>query len=179
MSVRRYNLEEWIESIYGFKVQPFEVQPVSEQPQTTARQNGELVRLVNGKPYFLPVILDGIHLQHCVMSVSSRKHIVSTQMVARKGAVKELISFDDLKISLNGFFIGENGHFPDTQIDQLVQIYEKNEAITLRSALSDYFLLADDKVIMRDLTFPEMRGVTNVRNWKCELESDVIFELII
>jgi hypothetical protein len=170
-------MNEVIERTYGFKAQPFNVPAQARQDLTTRRTNAEIVREINGKPYYLPVELNDMLIQHCVMSITAQKRIVETPMVNRRGSVKELISVDDYKIQLDGFLIREDGTFPDTEIDELVRLFELNESIPLRSALSDYFLIEEDRVVIKSLDFPSMRGTTNVKNFRMSLVSDSIFEL--
>jgi hypothetical protein len=177
MSLRKLNINDLIEKQYGFRASPFELPEPSRQEELTRRTASEIFREVNGVPYYLPVTLDGVFIQHCVMSINAQKRIVETPMVNRRGSVKELISVDDYRIQLDGFLHRADGTFPDTEIEQLVLIFERNESIQLRSALSDYFLIEEDKVVIKSLEFPSMKGIVNVKNFRMSLVSDSIFDL--
>lgn len=177
INFRNFDAAARIEEIYGFNIRQFTVEQPAIQNGTTQRTNAEIVRELSGTPFYLPVTLDGLLLEHCVMSLTAQKIIVETPMVNRRGSVKELISADDYRIMLDGFFYRADGTYPDTEIDALVAIFDKNVSVALRSALSDYFLLAEDKVVIKKLDFPQQKGKVNVKYWKMELVSDSIFEL--
>ena len=178
MNPRKYDVQRWLEQIYGFKVQPFEISKNTASQEITSRSCAPLVlNPGTDSAYYLPVYLNDKLIEHCILSVTSKKTIVETPLVNRTGTVKELISIEDYSIQLDGFFIGTKGQFPDREIDELVQLYKKNEAIQLKCALTDYFILESDKVVIKSLEFPQQKAVINVRHFRMSLVSDSIFEL--
>lgn len=134
---------------------------------------------VLGREFFLPVTIDGLKLPYCVIRISCKKTIVETALVNRRGTVKELINAEDYNIKLRGFLIGDNDQLPDEGITQLKDLFEKNESVVFRNALSDIFLTGDDKVVIKAIDFPEVKGVKNVRPFELDIVSDSEFTLIV
>jgi len=177
MNPAKFDINQQIEEIYGFKAKPFNVPSQPFQEQYTERTKAQIFQDIGGTPYYLPVIIGGMQIRHCVVAVTAQKIIVETPMVARRGSVKELISTDDYRISIDGFLHRPDGSYPDTEIDELVQLFEKNEALVMKSALTDYFILDEDKVIIKKLDFPSQKGKLNVKYFKMDVVSDSIFDL--
>lgn len=132
-----------------------------------------------GRECFLPVTIDGLKLPYSTIRINSKKTIIETPLINRKGAIIEQINIENYKIRLRGFFIGQNNQLPDEDITELKDIYEKNESVVLRNALSDIFLSADDKVVIKSLEIPEVRAVQNVRPFELDIISDSEFTLIV
>lgn len=132
-----------------------------------------------GREFFLPVTLGGLKLPYCVVRITCKKTIVETALVNRKGTVKELINTEDYNIKLRGFVIGENNELPDQAITDLKDLFEKDESVVLRNALTDIFLTGDDKVVIKSIDFPEVKGVKNVRPFEMDIVSDSEFTLIV
>jgi len=133
---------------------------------------------------FLPVTLGGVFLPYVYMTISAVKNIVITPLTDRRGSVKELISVDDYRIAIRGFFIDAEGKFPEQQVSDLKTLFERNEAIDLECALSDLFFLstengAKDKVIITDFRLLEKQGVEHVREFELNLITDQQLELTI
>jgi hypothetical protein len=135
-----------------------------------------------GRMVFMPVTLGGLFLPYSWISISGSKKIVETPMTERRGEVNEIISAEDYKISLKGFVIGQNGNFPEADIEDLKTLFEKQQSVELDCILSDIFLLStehggQDKVIIKTFDMPEMPGVEHVRAFAMELKTDQIFTL--
>ena len=122
-------------------------------------------------------------LPYPVISVTSRKTIVETPLTERRGTIKELINIQDYEIVIKGFIIGNANEFPETEVTRLRNIYEQNVALSIQCPLTDIFLLrpdrsGSDQVIMRELTFPSITGVKNVRPYQVRMVSDEPFNLV-
>lgn len=134
-----------------------------------------------GRYYFLPVVL--VHqgteyeIPNAVISFTGKKNIVETPMVGRKGTVKELISIDDYEIKVQG--VARDGDFPETELSRLNELYNINEAVTLKCALTDIFLDEDDKVVVKSVDISDMKGTESFVFVKMDLVTDRNFELII
>ncbi len=157
-----------------------------------------------GREYYMPVTLsygedinftepDGsvssngfqneMQLPHPVISVSSRKLIIETPLTERRGTVKELINTEDYDITIKGFIIGNDHEFPEKEVAKLRAIYEKNIPMSIKCPLTDIFLLrpdrsGSDQVVMREIKFPSVTGVKNVRPYELRMVSDEPFNLI-
>ena len=98
-------------------------------------------------------------------------------MVGRKGSVKELISLDDYEISILGVALSDD--FPEAPLTELNELYNINESVILKCALTDIFLEEDDRVVIRSMDISDMKGTETVQIFKMELVTDRSFELII
>ncbi len=156
----------------------------------TTPKGGELYTTYKGKYYFLPIYLGGELLPHGVVKIQSKKHIVETPLVGQRGTVKEFISLEDYAISIRGFLIGDKLTWPEAEVEKLRKLYARNEAIEMRSAVTDLFLLPQkdpdepqtdkktqpDRVIIKALDFDEFKS-THVVAYSMELVSDSVFEI--
>lgn len=134
-----------------------------------------------GRWYFMPIVLehDGTEYEmpNAVISIRGKKTVVETAMVGRKGTVKELISVDDYEIRIAGVCL--DADFPDQQINALNELYNINEAVTLKCALTDIFMDEEDKVVIKSIDFAEMKGCETAQVYTMELVTDRSFELIL
>ncbi len=122
-------------------------------------------------------------LPYPIISVTSRKTIVETPLTERRGTVKELINIQDYEITVRGFMIGSSEEFPENDVTTIRTIYEQNAALSIQSPITDIFLLrpdrsGSDQVVIRELKFPALKGVKNVRPYELHMVSDEPFNLI-
>ena len=122
-------------------------------------------------------------LPYPVITVASRKTIVETPLTERRGTIKELINIQDYEIVIKGFIIGNANEFPETDVTRLRNIYEQNVALSIQCPLTDIFLLrpdrsGSDQVVIKELTFPAIAGVKNVRPYQVRMVSDEPFNLV-
>ena len=129
----------------------------------------------------MPVVLEHkgkeYEIPNAVISFTGKKNIVETQMIGRKGSVKELINIDDYEISVQG--IAQADDFPESALMSLNELYNVNESVALRCALTDVFLEEDDKVVIKSLDISDMKGTDSFVIIKMSLITDRNFELII
>ncbi len=114
-----------------------------------------------------------------IKAVSAKKNIVETPLVGRKGAVRELISSEDFKVSLRAVVRTDDGTYPADQIVELKELYNVNEAVELKSVLTDLLFDENDKVVITDMSFPETPGVEDEQEVQIECVTDKPFELTI
>lgn len=138
---------------------------------------------LTGQYYFLPAFLDinddsDYTLPFPIIRIQNQKVIIETPMTERKGSVVEMVSQESWKINIKGFIISPNGQYPEAEIKRMVEVYELNKALRLRCALTDLCLQADDRVVIKSLNFPEVKGVEHVKPYEMELVSVSIFDLI-
>jgi hypothetical protein len=84
---------------------------------------------------------------------------------------------------IKGFIIGNANEFPETDVTRLRNIYEQNVALSIQCPLTDIFLLrpdrsGSDQVVIKELTFPAITGVKNVRPYQVRMISDEPFNLV-
>lgn len=130
-----------------------------------------------GRYYFMPVKLGDVELQYPIIRIQGRKNIVETQLTERKGSVIELINQDNYRIYIRGFIIDHQNNYPEDAIKDIVNLFELNTHVALRSVLTDLFLTENDSVVITDINFPEVSGVQNVKPYEINLISNNIFEL--
>lgn len=116
-------------------------------------------------------------LPHAVVRINSTKTIVKTPMVERGGAVRELYSVDDYKITIKGFLIDPNKMWPEAQLMQLKALFEYNNSVVLDNALTNLFV-ATKRVAIESFDLPEVEGGRkHVRPFTLQCESDQILTL--
>lgn len=158
---------------------------------------------MQGREYFMPVtitytnssddigllpgdstgILYDWDLPYPIISISARKTIVETILTERRGTVKELINMQDYEINVKGFITAKNNEFPENDVTTLRTIYEQNTALSIKCPLTDIFLMrpgrgGSDKIVIRELHFPAVKGIKNVRPYELRMTSDEPFSLI-
>jgi len=137
-----------------------------------------------GRWYFMPVVfehetLGKVEIPHAIVSVTGRKNIVETQLVGRKGSVKELINLEDYKISIAGFIRSADGTWPEEDIARMRDLYNVNESVEMMCALTDVILDEDDRVVIESVDFPSTPGIEDGQVVRLECSTDKPFELIL
>lgn len=119
-------------------------------------------------------------LQNAVMSFMNSKNIVSTALVNAQGEVNEIISEGAWEIDVKGVFVGDDGNYPEDAVESLRKMYGLNLALNIENVRSAICLTGtNEKVIIKDLKFPELRGFENTQPYQMRLKSDVQFKLYI
>lgn len=140
-----------------------------------------LRKLKNGIWYFMPVVFSHKgktwNFDEAVVSISGKKTIVETPMVGRKGSVKELINIEDYDIKFIGVLENSNGDYPEQEVQDLVRLWEINEAIKMSCALTDYFLKEDDSVVIKTIEPISVEAQEDIQAFNMSLVSDSPFEL--
>lgn len=197
--VSQFNLGDMLLNVIGYKGLPYPGGFIPDAPgeykadgyeypgeqasEKTSSDFGSTLRKkdAQGRWYFMPIALEHkgteYEIPNAVISIRGKKSIVETAMVGRKGTVKELISVDDYEIRIAGVCLDVD--FPDQQINALNELYNINESVTLKCALTDIFLDEEDKVVIKSIDFAEMKGCETAQVFTMELVTDRSFELIL
>lgn len=170
---------------------PYQISGASAEQLVTS--NGSLIKeKVNGVDIWFPVRFynagDNIpiaYLPYSVVRITGKKNIVKTPVMYRKGTVKEQYNIEDYSISIKGFLIGENGQFPEADIDSLKDLFELKRSVQIDNAITNIFLndpglsrYEQQRVVIESLDFPEVEGGRiNVKPFTMQLESDFVFTL--
>lgn len=198
----RFDIPHLLESIAGYKGLPFpaallgrtntktgsasgQSYQVDAAPgRQTYADNGALLRRYDlmGGYYFMPVsfVAEGkeYEIDCALVSIQLKKTVVETPLVGRRGTVKELINLEDLKISVTGCLISEEkGIWPEGRINDLWNLFQLNDAVSIKCALTDCFFNDEDKVVITDLSFPSPNQVEDVVPVSIQCVSDQVFEL--
>ena len=203
MLKRSYNIPDLLSSIVGFRGRPFpgaifpnriggrysggSFEAETEAPvrqERTMRGSTLYKQDYRGRWYFMPVVFEHpevgeVEIPHAVISITGKKNIVETQLVGRKGSVKELINLEDYQITIAGFIQSTDGTYPENEIVQIRGLYDVNESVELICALTDLILDEDDKVVITDIDFPSTPGIEDGQVIRIECVTDKPFELII
>lgn len=138
----------------------------------------------NGNEIFMPIWLirsDGsrLLLQNTIMSLASKKTIVETPLVNRKGTVKEEISVDDWDMNVKGIIVSSDGGYPDQHVYDLNQLKELGEALGIENARTSLLLDGGEKVVIKTLDLPPINGKMNIQAFEMNLVSDLEFSLFV
>lgn len=205
----KYNIPGLLLSVLGYKGLPYPggflpKRPggdytggeVSERYSEEMKASGVRQELLNGTQlykqdafgrwYFMPVsmrhpdIEEGlIELPNAVINLEQNKKIVETDLVNRKGTVKELISIEDYSITIAAFIQSDDGSYPAGQIARIRELFQINESVELVSVLTDLLFDKDDKVVITNVSWPATPGIEDGQAVTFQCKSDMPFELII
>ena len=197
--VSQFNLGDMLLNVIGYKGLPYPGGFIPDAPgkykadgyeypgeqasEKTSSDFGSTLRKkdAQGRWYFMPIALEHkgteYEIPNAVISIRGKKSIVETAMVGSKGTVKELISVDDYELRISGVCLDVD--FPYQQINALNELYNINESVTLKCALTDIFLDEEDKVVIKSIDFAEMKGCETAQVFTMELVTDRSFELIL
>jgi hypothetical protein len=124
----------------------------------------------DSEKYLLPLSL---------MSLSCKKHIVTTPLVNRNGTVKEEISREDWEINVRGVIVGLDNNYPDNQVQIMKNWFDMSMALNIQNAKTAICLSEGEKVIITSLSLPECKGFENTQPYELKLVSDVQFSLYV
>ncbi len=200
---REYSIPDLLSDIVGYRGLPFpgalfpsrpggdykegdyEVQGEAPVRQERTKRGSTLhAKDWRGRWYFMPVVFEHkavgqVEIPHALISVTGQKNIVETQLVGRKGSVKELINLEDYKITIAGFVQSRDGTWPEDEIARMRDLYNVNESVDLLCALTDEILDEDDRVVITGIEFPSTPGIEDGQVIRIECTTDKPFELIL
>ncbi|MCL2245853.1 MAG: DUF6046 domain-containing protein [Lentimicrobiaceae bacterium] len=158
-----------------------------QTPQCTS-QLGVSIRWdgEKGAEIFMPIWLSDADreamqylLPNTTMSLMNRKNIVTTTLANRDCTVKEEISRGDWEINIRGILVGEGNHYPEEEKALLVQWYKEKKTFNIQNARTAICLDDNEKIVITELNFPEIKGFENTQPYELKLLSDVEFSLYI
>lgn len=182
-----FDLTEIFARTFGYK--PLQIEVKDEELMNKRNdENGQYgpyyAAAADGREVFMPVTLGGIFLPYTWMSVNNSKTIIETELTeVDYGTVFEEINIQAWKFSLKGLLIGKQGRFPEQDLEKVINLFRRKEALSIKSVLTDMHLLhkdnKTDQVLILDYNLAENPGVQNVRGFTLELKSTREFSLII
>ncbi len=168
----------------SYKASGYFVEPSSASNDTERLSSQGAVlykKEANGTEAFCPVDIyhpgtkKNYSLPYSTVSVTRSKNIVETALPGRKGTVKELIQIEDTQLQVQGVILGDD--LPETEISELNELFEINEAVQFKNAFAEIFMKADNNVIIKDLQCPDMKGVTGAQAYSFVAITDSVLEL--
>lgn len=136
-----------------------------------------------GNLMFMPVTLTrtgspGVLLENTVITLTCKKTIVETALVANRGTVKEEISINDWSISIKGIIVGKDT-YPESEVETLKELFEANESLKINNVLTSVFLNGQENVVIQSLELGDNKGVEIAQPFTMQLVSDTEFNLYI
>lgn len=179
------NLQELYNKAFGVNLPEYKLNAQEKTPPETNSMYGTPFygsNHITGGYYFMPAFFDlnddsDYTIPFPIIRVQSQKRIIETPLTERKGTVVELVNQESWKIYIKGFIISKDGRYPEQEIAKMIEVFERNTSLRLRCALTDLFLTADDRVCIKSLNFPEVKGIEDVKPYEMELVSVNIFDL--
>jgi hypothetical protein len=183
MAKIEFNIEQLYKMAFGYVGLPFPLGSFSRERLSTSLDS--IVKSiigkndVYGKPYFMPVRLNGTWLPNSpTMSITRQKRIVSTVVAGKSGTIKELISADDFKLQIRGFAINfESNDYPYDDVQKIKELEQINKSIEIFSDLTVMFEI--NNVVIESFNLPEIVGLQNVQPYEFSLVSDDDFDVIV
>ena len=137
---------------------------VEIKPFKYEKLNGETIEIKNG------IVID-----HVLLTVTQTKNIVTTPIQGRPGTVKEYVSDGDFQIEMSGTISSKSNNYPETDVNELVQILRAPVAINIISEFLNWFDI--HSVVVTDYSFPQTEGFRNQQEFNITLLSDTPVEL--
>ena len=169
----------------------------SQYPQIFLKSTPDLTRPaamagMNGIPTFVDLVLNGgtydtttkkgityptIKFEAVIMTIEKTARIIKTEIQGRDGAVKEYIVKDDSKITIQGVITGDNGVYPKTAVNALMQWWEApvTKSITCPFAQN----LGITNIVTEDISIPQVSGGYSYQQFTINCISDIDVNLII
>lgn len=168
-----FNLPEGLQALFGRDVEGFNLNKTSRGKTGTPFWSMDF----EGRWYYMPVRLGDVDLHNPVMRIVSKKTIIETHMTERVGSVKEIINRQDYAIFIKGVIKRSDDTYPEEEVRLLNELYKRDEAIEIDSALTCVLLEGQDEmVVVKHLDFPYTRGEGMVL-YEMELVTDIDFDL--
>lgn len=170
-----------IKSVYG-NVLGKEYSSVTKDYQLSNTGAPLWKRTKLGTIEYLPVILAGVEIPHALISITGKKNIVETAIYGQPLTIKELVNVDDYQIKITGLFINdESNDFPEDEINKFIKLWNINSSVEIVNVLTDLLLANIDgehpKVVIKNFSMPEMKGVQHAQIIQIDCVSDIPFEI--
>ena len=200
MAEVNFDVNSLFEKAFGFgRGKPYDSQQIKEGTALQAdgydvdsvvsdQEGTEFVNMRNtiratdklGRQLFLPMQIGTVLLPNePTVSITGRKMIIETGLVGseRRGSVKELIRQEDYTLTIRGIAINQESKrvYPEDTVKELHELYLLNESLKVESALTS--LLGIYRLVIKQITFPEMVGIQHAQAYELLCVSDEDFEL--
>lgn len=129
-----------------------------------------------GRYEFLPVTIDGVEIPNALIIISGEKSIVETDVVD-VGTVFEKVFTRPYNITVIATLMGENGEWPVDSLKAMVDLWKKDDLVTLKCALTDFFLQDKENMIITNIAVLDAENSESVEVIQFDGKSNVDFEL--
>lgn len=136
-----------------------------------------------GNTMFMPVTLIRADftetvLENTVITMTCKKNIVETSLVAFSGTVKEEVSINNWEISIKGIIVGKNA-YPEKEVENLRELFKANESLVIKNVLTAIFMSGEEIAVMKSLDIGDNKGSEIAQPFTMQLVSDTKFDLYI
>lgn len=174
--MNEFDIKQATAQAHGYVGLPFPGITPSRGLSTDANEIGRAAvgKNVLGKPLFMDCTIDGVRLPNePLITFTGKKIIVETVVVGseHRGTVKEFIATGDYNIKIEGICIDPNKKaYPQAQVDAIIALLEKNEALEFQNELADLFRI--DRLVIKDYGFGNMKGQPYSQSYYLSCVSD-------
>ena len=201
-----FDISELFETFFGYKAKPFEDFGSKKIPGAGSRRHSDTYDLPNneikgkeelisdggvkfygknslGNMVFMPVTLIRADftetvLENTVITMTCKKNIVETSLVAVAGTVKEEISINNWEITIKGVIVGKNA-YPEKEVENLKELFRAEESLVIKNVLTAIFMNGEEIAVMKSLDIGDNKGSEIAQPFTMQLVSDTKFELYI
>ncbi len=129
-----------------------------------------------GQYEFLPATIDGVEIPNALVIISGEKAIVETDIVD-VGTVFEKVFTKPYNITVIATLVGDNGTWPGGKIRDMVKLWKKDDLVTLKCALTDYFIQDRNNLVLTNISVLDAEGSESVEVIQFDGRSNIDFEL--
>jgi len=123
-------------------------------------------------------ISNGIIIDTVIFNVTQTKNIVKTPISGRNGTVKEYVSDGDFQIEISGAIVSPGQTYPETEVNELIEILKAPIAIPSDSLISEYLnWFGIHSIVVESYDFPQTEGTRNQQEFRISAISDIPIEL--
>ena len=123
-------------------------------------------------------ISNGIIIDTVIFTVTQTKNIIKTPIQGRNGTVKEYVSDGDYLIEISGAIVSPDRTYPQTEVNELIQILKAPIAIPADSLISEFLNWFDiHSIVVESYDFPQTEGTRNQQEFRISAVSDIPVEL--
>jgi len=122
-------------------------------------------------------INNGITINSVLITITQTKNIVTTPIQGRNGTEKEYISDGDFQIEIEGKIVSESNNYPETDVNELIEICKAPVPIPSGSLISEYLnWFGIHSLVIESYSFPQTEGTRNEQEFSISAISDIPIE---
>lgn len=161
-----------ITQVSGFEVKNTTYNDVNKNGTPIRKYTDKLL----GKYEFMPVTIDDVEMPNALIIITGEKEIIETNVID-VGTVFEKAFTKPYDITVIATLVGDNGTYPETLFEQLTNLWKKDDIVTIKCAMTDYFLQTKDNGIITKISVLDNAGAENVEVIQFDIRSNIDFEL--
>jgi len=125
---------------------------------------------------YIPNLKIPIALPNALVMITGEKSIVETDIIG-VGTVFEKVFTRPYEITIICTIIGQDGHWPESDLKTIVGLWNLDEPVTLKCALTDLFLQDKNNFLITKIDFLDAEGSESVEVIQLSGRSNIDFEL--